>query len=201
MKLPPLISLLISCTSNLLLVFWFALALLNPTEHAYFIFNTGLILFSIEFLSIHSGGMLAGTPKEHSLKKSWFHIPIKLFLVSLYSIFVLAFAFAFKNYWVPLFFIFSLVGKVFGNKAKESPTNVALSIVLFIGSVFLIVMTASLWESLFPFPAEVFAFKPENTTGMFVEQPQTLLVWGVLYYILTAITEIALFVRRPFAPS
>lgn len=58
-----ILSLLISVSGNALLMWFFLQALFSPIEHAEFIFNTGVLLFLVEFLSIHSGFMVFNITK------------------------------------------------------------------------------------------------------------------------------------------
>lgn len=43
-------------------------------------------------------------------------------------------------------------------------------------------MSAGVIQILIPFPEAIYAAKPANSSGTFVDVPQTLLVWGVVYY-------------------
>lgn len=191
-------SLVISLGGNIFLVSIFARALLSPLTHADFIFKTGMMLFVVEFLSIHSGGMLGAPVVEGQKKKALFirkmiGIPITFFLLGFYALFVLVFGFALKSWFIPLFFLVSLMMKVFSNKVTHNPFSSAISIILLIFSVMVVALTSPILQMLFPFPAEVLEQKMPNSSGLFIDAPQTLLVWGILYFSFTILADIILF--------
>lgn len=191
-----ILSLLLAIAGNIFLVGIFIGALLFPERHADFIFKSGLLIFVIEFMSIHSSGMFASDKIDITIgsrtKRSghWFW---RFFMIFIYSSFVGAFGIAVGNYFLPLMYFVSLISKVFVNRAAARPMPMFVSIPLLLFSVGFVAATAEWWASLFPFPEEVLGQKLPGSRGLFVDQPQTLLVWGIVYYFLLAVIELLLF--------
>lgn len=191
-----LFSLLFAIAGNLFLAGIFFSALLFPESHAEFIFRTGLMIFVVEFMSIHSSGMFASNKIEITigsrtyLSGHWFW---KFFMILIYSLFVGVFGFLTSNYFLPLMYVVSLASKVFVKRAAVRPLPVFVSVPLLLFSVAFVGITADWWTSLFPFPQEVLSQKRPGSSGLFIDQPQTLLVWGIVYYFLLAGIELLLF--------
>ncbi|MFQ5512272.1 MAG: hypothetical protein ACE5EO_10520 [Candidatus Krumholzibacteriia bacterium] len=45
----------------------------------------------------------------------------------------------------------------------------------------------------FPFPPEVKSARPSGQGGLFVDTPQTLMAWGVIYFALMTLCELMIF--------
>lgn len=185
-------SLSISVAGNLFLAVIFLNALLNPLANADFIFKTGMLLFLIEFFSVHSGVVLSSSePGRLS----------RLFLLGFYSAFVISLALIFSNPYLPGLFLLSLAAKLFGARAtpgRKASFRAWIFFALFLFTAFVVITIAGayLLDSIFPFPQEIISQKPANSHGLFVDTPQTLVFWGVLYYSLAALVEITLFASR-----
>lgn len=217
----PVLSLIISVGGNLSLAFLFARALLFPLEHLEFVLNTGMLLFLIEFLSIHSSGMAMGIanqekePKERdpriifssSVKgfgTQGFRTPgprqTKIILIAVYAAFTVAFGFALKNAVLPLVFFVGLIAKFFGQRLSgvsgdEHPGRVerfGISVVLLIFLAFFVTIFSPFLAMLFPFPSEV---RPSGS-GSWVDFPQSPIVWGALYYFSLAVIDAAFYLKR-----
>ena len=195
--LPALVS---SIGGNIVLAGLFLRALLDPIAHATFIAQTGLWLFLVELLSIFvSGGAGAGS----RLKRAGdiLNNAIGFFAV---SVFALAFGWAlFGNVYLPLIFLGSTFSKMIGRRAAPDRSVVTYSIPLLLGSVFIVfvVLGPELLVRLFPFPETFDQYAPVEwvaqrqrgeISGEFVERPQTMLAWGIIYYSLAAVIEAAL---------
>lgn len=200
-------SLVLSVAGNLFLGIMFLNALINPSQNTAFIFKTGMLIFLIEFLSIHSSGMAAGLRSKgvhqgtFAYKTSVFGSTFarknpKIMLIAAYFIFVVAFALIFRNWFVPLFFFVSLVAKFYGNKATQDKLNIGIMILLFIGTVFVVLPFSALFQAFFPIPQEILGQKLPGSSGLFVDVPQTLLAWGILYFFLAIVVEVVLFWKR-----
>lgn len=70
-----------------------------------------------------------------------------------------------------------------------------ISTLVFLGSNFLILSLIPELKGLFYFPPEIKQFKPPNTSGLFFDEPQVLLAWGVLYYLTMGIMQIIIFLK------
>lgn len=177
-----------SVAANLSLAAVFGRALLSPEDQVDFIFRTGVLVFLIEFLSVHSGFLLIGLTGD---AKS---LAIKIPLLAVYAIFVFGFGAVSKNMYLPLIFFLGLIAKFFAQKATHNPILPILSVPLLILSVIVVVFALpERLEALFPFPEAVMAQKPAGSSGDFVDRPQTLLAWGVLYYTVIAIMSVIAF--------
>ncbi|MBI2668721.1 hypothetical protein HYX14_02675 [Candidatus Woesearchaeota archaeon] len=202
MRFPETTSLIVSAVGNLFLVGLFTQALLFPEDNVKFIFNSGMLIFLVEFLSLHSSGMIfspeARTVQSRKLFLLWkiFTVPIKFILVGVYLLFMLVFGFAFQNWAVPVVFMISLGAKYFGKKTHTHHTSAGISVLLLIGTVFIVTLLAPLWSVLFPFPESVLQQKMSGSSGIWVDIPQTMLVWGILYYGLLGIIEVISFRRQ-----
>lgn len=214
----PVLSLIISVGGNLSLAFLFARALLFPLEHLEFVLNTGMLLFLIEFLGIHSSGMAMGIanqekePKERdpriifssSVKgfgaqgsRALGPSQTKIVLIAVYAIFTVAFGLVLKNAVLPLVFFVGLIAKFFGQRLSgaEHPGRVerfGISVVLLIFLAFFVTIFSPFLAMLFPFPSEV---RPSGS-GSWVDFPQSPIVWGALYYFSLAVIDAAFYLKR-----
>lgn len=206
-----IISIVISVAGNLSLAWIFLRALIYPFEHAEFIFNTGLLFFLVEFLSVHSSGMFINMPhgRDDATAEKWLSgwsdprigkwlgvRGTKIFILSIYTLLVGIFAAVFKNWFIPGYFFISLTSKIFGRRAIPHKWIIFAQIFIFLGSLVLIGMLSEQIVHFFPLPPEIFVHKPPAASGTFVDNPQTLLVWGVFYFSLLILLEIALFVWK-----
>jgi hypothetical protein len=174
------VSFLMSLFGPLTLVFLYAQALLRPEEHAAFIFRAGMAIYIIEFLSIHSSGMLSADHK--SKKKRWFS---RFALLGFYAIFTIGFMIGLDCLFIGLYFLLSLCAKLFISQSIKddiSRSQIAFSVINLIGCTFAVILLAPLLKKVFPVPHSVISQKSEGTSGLFVNTPQTLLAWGVLYF-------------------
>lgn len=174
------ISFLMSLFGPLTLVFIYTQALLRPEEHAAFIFRAGMAIYIIEFLSIHSSGMLLDDHKVKRKKKI-----NRFFLLGFYAIFTIGFMFKLESGFIGLYFLISLCARLFLSQSIKddiSRSQIAFSICNLIGCTFAVILLAPLLKKMFPIPHSVIAQKSEGTSGLFVNTPQTLLVWGMLYF-------------------
>ncbi|MBI5135479.1 hypothetical protein HZA86_04590 [Candidatus Uhrbacteria bacterium] len=163
----------------LVLSWAYASALLWPSDHALFIQKTAGALYFFEFFSIHSSGFFFHPGGE--FRRQWKGIA----LIGFYSIFALAFSVVFHDRWLFLYFFLSLFSKFASTKVSEKDyRKTMITIIPFIGwTFFCMVFTAWLWALLFPFP-------PDNSTPQWVGGPQSVLVWGALYFVTLAVMEI-----------
>lgn len=205
------LSLAVSLAGNVFLGGLFFAALINPQNNAEFIFKTGMLLYLVEFLSIHSSGMAFGVRKKErgdNDPKTIFRFAIrglgknilqqnpKRALVFFYAIFVFSISFIFGNWYVPIYFFISLMTKFFGKKALQDDSSAGLPILLFIASTFIAVFISPFLPKVFPFPQGLFQYRMPGSNGLFVNHPQILVVWGIIYFLSVSIAEIILFLKK-----
>lgn len=162
--------LVVSLINYGVILYLFVGALLAPEQNINFIYNVGVFIFLTEFLSMHSSGMLSGHQR----------LSQKVLLLGVYLIFVVAWSFATQTFYPAVIFALSLVAKAFDKTPDRA--SVATSFFMILGTVVVTVLLSPLIVFAFEFPQSVLNQAPANSSGMFVEQPQTLLVWGILYY-------------------
>lgn len=208
-------SLVIAVAGNLSMAALYFYAFKSPGLYADFIFKTGMLIYLVEFLSIHSSGMAMGFRRKTTgagrvEQKVISHFSVKAggggsnilrenpraTLFGMYLILVGGISLGLKNWFIPLQFAVSLVSKFYGGKASSDPFKLGLMVILFIASTFAVVILAPLIGFLFPLPQEVLSHKLPGSSGLFIDTPQTLLAWGILYFASLATMEFALFWRR-----
>lgn len=192
-----IVSLSIALATNLFMVGLFCRALTNPAGFTDFIYKTGIMIFVIEFMSLHSSGMFLGAVREKMPSgKLAFSTKGKILLMAFYMIMVGAFA-AGTGQWMPaLYFFISLVGKATFSRtieARKRLAPVAAGIAMLLLSTFIVVFSAQLLADWFPLPAEVRAARPPDQSGLFVSTPQTLLAWGAIYFSLMTVCEVMIY--------
>jgi hypothetical protein len=180
---------------NLIIIFPFAKALLDPLNNIEFIFNTAPLLFIVEFLSIHSAGMLLSNSSKQMGKARYFLIPF-------YTLFALGMGLAVGNIYPPVVFLLSLVVKLtFHRATPEGEVKIIVDAIVLVSTVFAVVIFADFLSSIFPFSNEVMRQKPTVSAGFFVDTPQTALIWGLLYYGLAIFFEVKRFKNPKFLSS
>lgn len=193
------LALIISVGGNLFLAVWFLSALLNPIAHVNFIVQTGIWLFLVEFFSIFVSGF-----GEKSVRFGFANILSTAFMFSIIAIFAIVFGWLFLgNIYLPLIFLGSTLAKIFGQQATSGESYRVYAIPLLLGSTLAVFMIEpEFWVNLFPFPENFNQFQPADwakriesgeISGEFVERPQTMLVWGIIYFTLAAVIELVLF--------
>ena len=176
--------------SSISIIGFFVQALISPELNINWIYTNAVIIFIIEFLSIHSTAMMIGEAHSKDKKKNATH------LFFLYLFFTIVLTVIFKNYILPFFFILSTYIKFFmGRYIADSKTYLLISILTFIIPLIIVIIGANLLEYLFPFPQEVLMARPVDAKGLFYDVPQTVLVWGVLYFSIEFIINLYLQIK------
>lgn len=194
-----MLALILSLIGNLSLAALFLRALLNPIAHVNFIVQMGIWIFLVEFFSIFVSGF-----GEKSVRFKFANILSTAIMFVIIAIFALAFGWLFLgNIYLPLIFLGSTLAKIFGKQAAPGQSFREYSILLLLGSVLIVfIVSPEFWVNLFPFSDNFNQFMPTNwaeriergeISGEFVERPQTMLVWGVIYFVLASVIELALF--------
>ena len=190
-------SLVAAVATNLFLAGLFYNALTNPVDYKDFIYKTGIMIFMVEFMSLHSSGMFFGAAQNRQNTGKVIMTPrVKIAMLAFYSLFVIVFA-SFTGQWlIALYFVVSLVSKAVYSRsidAKQRLAPVAAGIAMLLLSVFLVVFGARLIADWFPFPPDVTSARPSGQSGLFIDTPQTLMAWGVIYFFLITVCEIMIF--------
>lgn len=172
---------LIFALSNLLLVIPFLKALINPEQNIDFIYDASIMLFIAEFLSIHSSVLLSGA----------LNIPnkYKVILFGAYAFFVIILLTFTKSRIIIFYLLISLVTKFFISREIPDINRATKSTKCLIITVFAVLIFSPILRTLIPFTDEILNAKPINASGLFVETPQTILVWGIIYPIGLFISE------------
>lgn len=173
---------------NLMLTLPFLQAIKFPHQNANFIYNTAIALFVIEFLTIHSTFILHGVTKQSFKEKSKMKVG-KLQLFLFYIFIVSAISFVTKSYVLLAYAFLSFTTKFFIDKQLPDITRNIKSTLAFFCSVFLVITFSWLFALVIPLPENIRLSKPAGTSGLFVDTPQTILAWGLIYPILLIIFE------------
>ncbi|OHA49119.1 MAG: hypothetical protein A2991_04170 [Candidatus Terrybacteria bacterium RIFCSPLOWO2_01_FULL_58_14] len=185
----------LSALSGFFLVGLFVSALRNPLANADFIFRIGPLLVMIEFLSLVATGVLRGGKVTHH--PSWGHeIFYRYFPLGAIVTLSIMLIWVFNDWYIPVVFIASFVAKHFWTRTSVREGLLAFSVVLLLILLLATLFAAQILEKIFPFPPELRDFQPEISGGSFGESPQTLLVWGALYYGTLLTVETVLFFNR-----
>ena len=146
-----IVSLSIAMATNLFLVGLFCRALINPVGFTDFIYKTGIMIFVVEFMSLHSSGMFLGaSQQEKNNGKTAIPFKGKILLMAFYTIMVVAFS-AGTGQWMPaLYFFISLVGKATFSRtidAQKRLAPVAAGIAMLLLSTFIVMSQHSFWRT------------------------------------------------------
>ena len=170
---------------NLLLAIPFLNSIFNPINNINFIYKGSFALFLFEFIAVAADITFSDIDSVNvSVKvfgKEVQGINKRVSLISFFLILALVYSFIINSPQLTLFLIVSILIKAF-QKSSNSDSNIATKgLALFISSIFLAIPLGIIASRIFPFPKEVILNNPGNMSGLFVDTPQTLLVWGLLY--------------------
>ncbi len=182
---------ILSVVSLVLLISNFLLALMFPSENVKFIFDTAVVLFLVEFLTIVFSFYFTKPTKTRKERRQLFLI---LILASICIVFI---GIASQTLIPPIFFVISLFSKFSQNKASENPHILVFYIVLVLLTVSAAALTESFWVSTFPIDQEIVLENvPITTSSKRMLPPQVLLAWGVLYYTTLLVINVVYFLRK-----
>jgi hypothetical protein len=185
-----------SVAAGFFLILWVAPGLLGPKS-----LNTGLLIMLVEFVLIHASGMTGGimlSPKLAPMQK----LKVLLGFAAFYLIFILTFCFAFKAWWPLAAFAVLLLGKASLAFDRELPnaerqhrmsSGWALSCGAYLGGVFL---TLFLPVPRLGLTSAVVAEAGLTGSGHWIDHPQTVVAFGVIYFGFLAWTK-AIDLRLP----
>lgn len=193
--------LLSSLVGNAVLVYLFGIALIDPTNHLDFIYGAGITAYIVEFLTIHYFivnlnskifSMVIGKPK----------FPTQALIMPLYLTIALAFSFAIGSIYPMVLVLLSLLSKNGFSTNKEKGNYFFTYVIPF----FLALFAASLLNN--PISQLVNWIPLDQSTapsiqGNLTQDPQFVLIWGVLYYGYILIHELrnlwSFYIRKYFA--
>lgn len=178
---------------NFMLAGYFLQALLFPTDHIEFIYSAGFGIYILEIVNLHSTGMIMGTA---GIKNRLDRVLHKISYPFFYALFyIMAFQVT-KNYDVVIIAVISFASKLLFRQAlpKKSSVIIISGVLLTVFSLIVMQFNGFVKE-LFPFPEEVYMAKPPNQSGLFVEVPQVLLFWGVMYYFSLVVVQIVMYLK------
>lgn len=169
----------------------------NPVYFKDFIYKTGIMIFMIEFMSLHSSGMFFGAAqKEGKTGKKVMTLKVKIVMFAFYNVIVITFASATGQWLAALYFVISLASKAIYSRsidAEQRLAPVAAGIAMLLLSTCLVIFGAQFLANWFPFPPEVTSARPSGQSGLFIDTPQTLMAWGMIYFSLMTLCELMIF--------
>lgn len=191
--IPNPVKTIILFASNGLIIWLFLRALLYPEVYTEWIYKNAILIFIFEFLSIHSSCISTAFTPEN--KKNGI---TSIFLTILIYLYFAVFAgFMFGNWFLPLYFIISTCIKIYGATKFSLQKSIIppITVIFFIVSAFSIIFAEPLIKTLFPLPARVLQSRPAGASGLFIETPQTTIVWGIVYFSIYFIANMVLLIR------
>lgn len=185
------LKLYLSFISIILIIAFFVQTLINPDKNLSWVYNNAILIFAIEFLSLHSSGIGNFFRTEANYKKP------SLILFFIYLIFAVVLAVLFDNFILPIFFILSTINKFFiTGFLKIDKKYFGINILLFILPLIIVLIASPYLQTIFPFPQSILDAKPIGATGLFIEVPQTSLVWGIIYFSSILIMNMYLLIKN-----
>lgn len=172
----------------------FLQALLRPEANADWIFRGAFLIFIFEFLAIFAQlwpiKLIEDWRKESKVDKAVV-IGQGLFISAGILGFAIIFSYLAGNILAAAYFTISMGSKAYTHlNTKADLHSIYVSILIFIGTLFLSTFLTQVWTTLFPFSNEVLANKLDNSSGLFVDFPQVQLAWGVLYFSILTLYEL-----------
>jgi hypothetical protein len=168
--------------ANLVIIGQFTQALFDPTAHINFIYGTALGIFVLEFLSLHAGGVLANLPRDPKRFLYLLTIPV-------YGGFSVLAGQLLNSPALPLYFMLSLTAKVLFPR-KVSAEYIILNVFLLVATVMGVAVSQSLIGTVVAWPEGVLQQRPANSSGLFIDMPQTLVIWGIVYFGLDSVIKV-----------
>jgi len=193
-------SIWLSALGNIYLAGIFFWALIHPETSRDFIINTAILICMIEFLTIHSSGMLSGSYPTLGDGEEWggqtdiifkwvkrFAFSWRFFLFCFYLIFVASLYFTFHNFYALFYFVISLLSKVFARTPGEESEHIAFHVGLFLLTMVIVSSLGGIFGGVHG--GSLMTCNGSKCSGLFIEVPWTILSWGILYYGALAIME------------
>ncbi len=175
-----LFALIASIAGYGIFAWFFSTSLINPSENLNFINKMIMTIFLIEFLSVHSGFMVG----PFSAKAKRKAIKLLILLFGVYSLFAVTFALVQNSIYPILIFLLSLFAKFFWSRVSASIIMAAMSVFLYITTIFAAIFLEPFLIKTFPFPTNLIT---QDTGDVSI---QVMVAWGVMYYSLLILAEI-----------
>jgi hypothetical protein len=154
-----------------------------------------MLLMLIEFIVMHSGGFTAaifGMENISRTKRALFLAGLTAF----YMVFVLGFSLAFDSIWPIWGFLWLFVSRflLLFTSSAETPTKMRRMLVAWVVSA-LAYLSGAVFTAFVPLPSlgitpEVIENLHLSGSGLWIEQPWTVLAFGALYFALLAYAKI-----------
>jgi hypothetical protein len=170
------------------LVWLFLQALVRPQNHIHFIYSVAISIFFMQFLNIHAHGLINGINKD--AKHRW----AALIVIPLYGLFAAIVALAVDTP-VPAIMLVANLSIAILFKRTMQDYKVVANMLIMIGTMIGVTLLSPLITRLYQVPQAVRDSKPSVITGALVEQPELLLLWGVIYFTLTTIVDVKHFIK------
>lgn len=180
-------SVAIAATMNLLVIIPFVNALINPSTQIDFIYKGAMAVFIFEMLTLVLTFFVFAFVKN---APAWVAVLMVLVFIAVGFGWVLAIN---VSNTVLYIFIASLVRQLYlGKKSKDALNRIgALKLLIFLLITISVILLSSLIALLVPFSEELISLNPNPASGgVFVDNPQVLLVWGIIYFLLSTLVDI-----------
>ena len=190
----------ITIIGNLILAGIFMRALLDPQGNLDFIYSSATLILLMEFLSIHSTGMIGAMKmnKLSGIEEKKRRLVLFLILPAIYALFVIVYGIVFQVFWVPAYFIASVFSKIFFDKSKPNLLSIKISIPILILTIFLVGVVGTEYINAHITMDITNSTGYESPVGFLSNSPQATVLWGVLYYGLCAVVfAIAAIIIKP----
>jgi hypothetical protein len=160
-----------------------------------------MLLMLIEFIVMHSGGFTAGILSAENVSRSKRALSLAG-LTMFYMLFVLAFSLAFSSTWPIWGFLWLFVSRFLQLFTSRAETDVKMQRML--GAWIVSVLTylgGAFFTAFVPLPAlgitpEVISALHLQGSGLWIEQPWTVIAFGAFYFAVLAWSKF-----RPFVPD
>jgi hypothetical protein len=177
--------LLLALAGKGLIVWAFLHALLHPAASISFIYGTMFAIIILEFVSIVVIGLSHGLVRNRIV--GW------LFLLGMLSPFIGITLFLARSGAGVVYLVVLVLAHIFYSQA--APKDQALQTfgcgtLLVLACAFFVLLTGFIWTSVWPFPQVVYASKPGHMSGDWVAHPQIGLMFGIVYFGLTIISDV-----------
>jgi hypothetical protein len=186
-------ALVLAVAGNLYLASRYYGALRAPVGREGFIYGASIAMFVVEFLSLHAAGFMGGA--RGTMAKELPSLRSRIGLLVFYGAFAAGVGVALGAWVVVLYFLIDLAAKMLGAKAAPNRERFIVAFLVFMVTIFTVIgIPVRMWSEMFPMPPEVLNARPRNASGMFIDYPQTALVWGCAYFVVAAALEVLFFV-------
>jgi len=165
-------SLIIPVINYGIILYMFINAAINPENNISFIYGYAMFIFLGEFLSIHSTGTLLSPGSRGD----------KILFLLIYMFFIFILSLVFNTFYPLLVIALSITAKIFIAGNKEKMQSLGLQIITFVFTTFFAFLSSAILTQFTRFPASVLLQSQNNGSGGFFYTPETLVIWGIIYF-------------------